>query len=240
MTQALPSMIQTKTIRRQPNRIGLGFLPASTAAAAGLGPVGVAFVIGVSVVGLYSTFKEWLQRGELKIAATATAENFVDSVWGTRQPNSPPEEDSVSKLIEACQLDTAQEMINFLARQMFEKAAKDSYFERWMREWGFLTLTQIQNKLNAYRGYCAVSSSPSPEPSTQCPPNFELVSGVCKPLSCPPGFYLSGSICVPLSPPTMPPSVNETGQYVPLQSSSGSWGMLGLLAAMTAVVIITR
>ena len=171
----------------------LGFLPgAAVAASAGLGPVGIAFVIGVSVFGLYETFKDWFQRGELRVAATAKAEHYVDSVWGTLQPNSAPENDSVSKLIEACQFDAAQEMINFLARQMYEKAANDSYFDRWMKEYGFLTLTQVQNKLAAYRGYCAVTEPAPSEPDPiSCPPDFTLQNGVCKPLACPPGFYFS-------------------------------------------------
>jgi len=221
----------------------LGFLPgAAVAASAGLGPVGVAIVISVSVVGLYETFKDWFQRGELKLAATAKAEEYVDSVWGTRTPNSPPEQDSVSKLIEACQLDAAQEMINFLARQMYEKAAKDSYFDRWMREFGFLTLTQIQNKLQAYRGYCMVSNPPDSQPEpTSCPADFQLVNGVCTPLSCPPGFYLSAGKCVPLSPATLPPAINDVGQYVPLpQATLSKTGMFGILAAALALIVISR
>lgn len=222
----------------------LGFLPgAAVAASAGLGPVGVAFVIGVSVVGLYETFKDWFQRGELKIAATAKAENYVDSVWGTRTPNSPPEQDSVSKLIESCQLDAAQEMINFLARQMYEKAKEDSYFDRWMREWGFLTLTQIQNKLTAYRGYCTAAAPPAsgtPAP-TQCPPDFQLVSGKCVPLSCPPGFALQAGKCAMVSPAQLPPAIDTgTGAYVPLPQATASGGVLWLLAALGAVAIISR
>jgi hypothetical protein len=220
----------------------LGFMPAATVAAAGLGPVGVAFVIGVSVVGLYETFKDWFQRGELKIAATAKAEEYVDSVWGTRTPNSPPEQDSVSKLIEACQLDAAQEMINFLARQMFEKSKDDSYFERWMKEYGFLTLTQIQNKLNAYRGYCAITELPQSQPDpVSCPADFQLQNGVCTPLACPDGFYLSGGKCVPLSPATLPPAIDNTGQYVPLpQATLTKTGMFGILAAALAIIVISR
>lgn len=196
-------------------RQGVGFLPgAAIAASAGLGPVGVAFVIGVSVVGLYETFKDWFQRGELKVAATATAEQYVDSVWGTRSPNSPPTEDSVSKLIEACQLDAAQEMINFLARQMYEKASKDSYFDRWMKEWGFLTLTQIQNKLTAYRGYCAVA----PEPTLE--PELPIIT----------------------SPPELPPAIEPTtGAYIPLsQARASKTGLLSLAALAFAALVISR
>ncbi len=224
------------------SRPQLGFMPAATVAAAGLGPVGVAFVIGVSVVGLYETFKDWFQRGELKVAATATAEQYVDSVWGTRTPNSPPEQDSVSKLIEACQLDAAQEMINFLARQMFEKAGDDSYFDRWMRDYGFQTLTLVQNKLAAYRGYCAVVEPPVGEPDpVSCPPDFTPQNGICHPLACPPGFYLAGGKCVPLSPAVLPPAINETGQYVPLpQATLSKAGMFGILAAALAVIVISR
>jgi hypothetical protein len=215
------------------HRKGVGFLPGATiAASAGLGPVGIAIVIGVSVVGLYETFKDWFQRGELKIAATATAEQYVDSVWGTREPNSPPTQDSVSKLIELCQLDAAQEMINFLARQMFEKAKNDSYFDRWMKEWGFLTLSQIQNKLMAYQGYCAspVESGQPPAPAPE-------------PVSCPAGFYLNGyGVCTPLSPPTLPPAIEPTtGAYIPLpQATMGKYGILGLMVVTLAAIFFSN
>ena len=220
----------------------LGFLPgAAVAASAGLGPVGVAIVISVSVVGLYETFKDWFQRGELKLAATAKAEEYVDSVWGTRTPNSPPTQDSVSKLIEACQLDAAQELINFLARQMYEKAAQDSYFDRWMKEYGFLTLTQVQNKLAAYRGYCMIQSEPGEPAQTQCPADFTLQNGTCVPLQCPAGFYLSGGKCIPISPATLPPAINDAGQYVPLpQATLSKAGMFGILAAALALIVISR
>jgi len=155
-------------------------MPGATAAAAGLGPVGVAIVIGVSVVGLYETFKDWFHRGELKIAATATAEEYVDTIWGTREPNSPPSEDSVSKLIEDCRLDEAQELINFLGRQMFEKADKDSYFKRWFEQWGKLTIGQVQAKLDAYRGYCLASVPEPQQPELELPalPTLPAVAGI--------------------------------------------------------------
>ena len=192
-------------------------MPGATAAAAGLGPVGVAVVIGVSVVGLYATFKEWLHRGELKLAATATAEEYVDTIWGTRQPNSPPVEDSVSKLIEECKLGEAQELINFLGRQMFDKAERDSYFKRWFDEWGKLTLEEVQAKLDAYRGYCIVSE---PEHQSQSQPAAPLPV---------------------VSPPVLPPAIEPTtGAHVPMHSSSlgtlsgtvvaGFFGFLILLA----------
>lgn len=254
MTQAIPLSIRTRTIRRKPNRLGeytlavnvVGRLPsgslwgqAFSKIAPVLGPVGWAVSAGFAAYSLVRLFQSWSQRGELKIAATAKAEDFVESIWGTLQPNSPPQTDSVSKLIDECRLNEAQSMITFLARQMYEKGNQDPYLKKWVDEWGMETLRLIERKLDAYLGYCS-NDNEAVQPSPTCPPNFELVSGVCKPLSCPPGFYLSGSICVPLSPPTMPPSVDESGQYVPLSSSSGSWGMLGLLAALAAAVIITR
>lgn len=216
-------------------------LTALLPATAPCGPVCTVPVIVVSVVGsLISVFRDWLARGELKIAATAKAENYVESIWGTLEPNSPPSSDSVSKLIEACQLDAAQELIAFLARQMSEKAAQDSYFQKWAIEYGALTLRQIQSKLDAYRGYCMVQQEPPAPSGPSCPSNFELVNGICKPVSCPPGFYLSGSICAPLSPPTLPPVIDNGGNYVPISEASNSNMLLLLAAAAVAVVVISR
>jgi len=198
-------------------------MPGATAAAAGLGPVGVAVVIGVSVVGLYATFKEWFRRGELKLAATATAEEYVDSIWGTREPNSPPSEDSVSRLIDDCKLDEAQELINFLARQMYERAERDSYFKRWTEEWGKLTLQQVQSKLDAYRSYCMVSTEPQgqpdhPEPAAPLPP-------------------------VVVSPPALPPAIEpNTGAFIPLQADAGVSGSIvaGLFGFVFLLVALKK
>ena len=203
-----------------------------------LGPVGWAVSAGLAAYSLVRLFQAWHERGELKIAATGKAEEFVESIWGTLQPNSPPETDSVSKLIEECRLSEAQEMIAFLARQMYEKGNADAYFKRWVDEWGLITLQQVERKLAAYVGYCQASE---PEQSTQCPPDFQLVGGKCTPLDCPPGFYLSGGKCVPLSPPTLPPAINEAGQYVPLpQATLSKTGMFAILAAALAVIVISR
>ena len=207
-------------------------------------PITTAIFIGINVVGLYSAFKEWMARGELKIAATAKAEEYVESIWGTKEPNSPPVADSVAKLIEACDLHAAQEMIFFLGRQMQEKASTDEYFKRWVVEWGKVTITQIQSKLDAYRGYCLASSEPEPgEPApVSCPPDFQLAGGKCIPIACPPGFFLSGGRCITLSPATLPPAIDETtGQYVPLpQATLTKTGMFGILAAALAIIVISR
>lgn len=212
----------------------LGFLPGTTVAlASGAGPVGVAIAISVTVIGtLYSTFRDWFQRGELKIAATAKAEDYVRSVWGTTEPNSPPDQDSVSKLIEECRLDEALQMIQFLARQMTEKAQTDEYFAKWVREWGAVTLQQIESKLFAYRGYCATVPEPTPsDPNPDYPIQY----------SCPNGFQLINNRCEMISPPVLPPAIDDSGQYVPLPKSSGlSVGMLGMLALLLGVVIISR
>lgn len=211
---------------RPPNT--LGFLPGTTVAlASGAGPVGVAIAISVTVIGsLYSTFKDWFQRGELKIAATAKAEDYVESIWGTTQPNSPPEQDSVSKLIEDCRLDEALSMIQFLARQMTEKAQNDEYFAKWVREWGAQTLQSIENKLLAYRGYCATSTPTEPQP-----PQY----------SCPPDFQLVGNRCEMLSPPVLPPAIDDTtGQYVPLPQRNNMMLYGGMAFLLLAALVISR
>ena len=214
----------------------LGFCPAAGCVplAIGMGPVGVAIVLGVSVVGLYMTFKDWFQRGELKIAATAKAEEYVKTIWGTLEPNSPPTEDSVSKLIEECRLDEALELIQFLARQMYEKAQRDSYFKRWMDEWGTLTLQQVYSKLEAYKGYC-VSSQPAPT----CPEGYVFDGNGCT-QTCAEGFRfsLADQKCIAVSPPILPPAISPTGEYIPLSAGISPWWILALGAF--GIVLVTR
>lgn len=223
---------------------GTGLLSQWGAWFSALGPVGWAVTAGLAAVSLISLWRAWSQRGELKIAATAKAEDFVESIWGTLKPDSPPETDSVSKQIENCQLNEAQSMITFLARQMYEKAKDDQYFRRWADEWGLETLRLVQRKLDAYLGYCQNSNEPvQPQPSqtVQCPPDFTLQNGTCVPLSCPPGFYLKSGVCTPLSPATLPPAISTTGQYVPLpQATASSYGILGILAVALAAIVISR
>lgn len=224
---------------------GTGILNTWGAWFSALGPVGWAITAGLAAVSLIQLWRAWSQRGELKIAATAKAEDFVKSIWGTLEPNSPPEEDSVSKKIEECKLNEAQGMITFLARQMYEKATEDTkeapYFKKWADEWGLETLRLVQRKLDAYLGYCQnETSTPAPAP-VQCPPDFQLVNGKCTPLSCPPGFYLKNGVCTPLSPATLPPAIDEAGQYIPLpQATLSKSGMFGILAAILAVIVISR
>ena len=197
-----------------------------------LGPVGAAIAAAYSIYSLVRLFQHWKLNQELKIAATAKAEDFVQSIWGTLEPNSPPTEDSVSKTIEECKLDEAQEMINFLARQMQEKAKNDPYFDRWAKDWGLKTLLLVQNKIDAYRGYCAPPAEPGQPPA----PTPE-------PISCPPGFYLNGyGVCTPLSPPTLPPAIEPTtGAYIPLpQATVGRYGILGLMMLALAAIFFSN
>lgn len=238
----------TAHIRQRGHLSGLGFVSTAAllASTAPCGPACTVPILVVTVIGtLYTVFKTWFHSGEMKVLATAKAEHFVDSIWGTRTPNSPPDQDSVSKLIEDCKLVEAQEMIIFLARQMSEKAAKDEHFNKWAIEWGALTLKQIQSKLDAYKGYCAPSdggTSPTPPPQepTRCPPDFSLVNGRCVPLGCPNGFYLVNGKCEMMSPQTMPPALDSAGSYVALPQASASGMGLGLLFLVAGLIIVSR
>lgn len=241
----------TRTVRRRPNGLGhLGLtaapLPPSlwgqlfSKIAPILGPVGFAISAGYGAYSLVRLFQSWSERGELKIAATAKAEEFVQSIWGTLQPNSPPTSDSASKLIEECRLTEADAMIKFLARQMYEKGNEDPYFKKWVEDWGWTTLLQINSKLAAYVGYCANNEPIQPSPSAQCPSGFTLQSGVCRPIACPDGFYLKNGVCTPLSPATLPPAIDSTGGYVPISSGLSGGSMFAILAALLAVIVISR
>lgn len=185
-----------------------------------LGPVGTAISVGIAAYQLGKLFHDWAQRGELKIAATTKAEDFVKSVWGTTEPNSPPQEESFSKYLEDCQINTAREMLHFLTRQMVENAKRDKYFARWVNEYGLLTIRQAESKLAAFIGYCiAPSPEPTPEPV---------------PAPAPPPI---------ISPPVLPPAIEPTtGAYIPLpQATASKAGLLALAAfAIFATFMMRR
>jgi hypothetical protein len=113
----------------------LGFLPAVVAPVAGIPGVNIVLGVAVGAVTLFSLFKNWFQRGELKRQATAKAEDFVRAFYALADGRWPIPEglpivpggttfsrESVAGLIENCSLVAASSYLDTLERQLIELA----------------------------------------------------------------------------------------------------------------------
>lgn len=171
----------------------LGFLPAAAVAPA-VGIPGVNVVLGVVTVAttLYSLFKSWFQRGELKVKATNKAEDFVRAFYTLQSgqwpiPGGLPivaggntfSRESVAGMIEACYTTAASYYLDTLERQLIELAKTDTYFAAWANEYGYNDIRNLRRTI-AEAGCTEDRSADILPPSEQTP-------------TCPPGQVYSAS-----------------------------------------------
>lgn len=156
----------------------VGFLPTPTGPVIVTGePVSTVVLTAISVgITLFKLFSDWLQRGELKIQATAKAEEFVRHFYGLEPgctmptPGIPIEPggkhfcaESVAGMIERCELAKAHEFLAFLERNMREQSARDTYFARWVNQYGNADIIYLNGRISAAKTKCP-GTVPIPTP----------------------------------------------------------------------------
>jgi hypothetical protein len=148
----------------------LGFFPALVAPAAGIPGVNIVLGVAAGAVTLFSLFKNWFQRGELKRQATAKAEDFVRAFYALADGRWPiPEElpivpggttfsrESVAGLIENCSLVAASSYLDTLERQLVELAK--STLTDWARQWGYNDISYLRRRIAYAETVCEFDTS---------------------------------------------------------------------------------
>lgn len=175
----------------------LGFLPAAAVAPA-IGIPGVNVVLGVvtAAVSLYSLFKTWFQRGELKVKATNKAEDFVRAFYTLQSgqwpiPGGLPivaggntfSRESVAGMIEACYTTAASSFLDTLERQLVELAKTDTYFAAWANQYGYNDIRNLRRTIS--EAGCTEDRS-----ADILPPSEQQQQ---PPATCPPGTTYSAA-----------------------------------------------
>lgn len=169
----------------------LGFVVSPTllpTLAPGLAIPGVNIVLGVvtGAVSLFSLFKNFLERGDLKRKATVKQEDFVKAFYGLMSgcslplPNLPIKpggttfcRESVAGMIEACQLAQAEMFLATLERQIYEHAARDPYFRRGAETYLYKDVSYLNDLIQSYKGTCLPLPAPvSPISPVLQPPSI--------------------------------------------------------------------
>lgn len=178
---------------------------------------GLGAITNTSGKNLWDTLVDWFQtgRGEIKVAATASANDFVQTMYGTFQPGIPIElngrrfsERSIAGMIERCWLGVATSALRNLSTQMLKLAESNSGFKTWMEEHGNGDLEHLQGKIDEFRPRC--------DPSM-----FDYI---------PQAFRTGGIPGVPTTPGN---PILDAGDNTMLWLLGGGIGALGLIFAMS-------
>lgn len=182
----------------------------------GLG-AGLGAITNTSGKNLWDTLVDWFQtgRGEIKVAATSSANDFVNTMYGTFTPGIPIEmggqrfsERSIAGLIERCYLGAASDALRNLEAQMRKLSETNSAFKTWMEEYGNGDLEYLRGKIDQFRPTCPASA-------------YNLI---------PPSLRKEG---LPGLPGTTPTPIGRADDSTMLWLLGGGIGALGLMLAFS-------